>query len=1145
VADIEDHLELQVLRKITDGVPLILTTRLSLRVAGQAREEQLGPVLPAGFIPLSLRSPLPARLESDGRLHIQVKPGDWTVEIGARYPGSVDSLARVPAPEPWPEQEVWVFAAANAVRVVTVEGATAIDPAQTNLPDPWRSLPAYLLTPSDTLRFITRQRGASVVPDQLSLNRALWLDFGGGGYTVQDNLDGRIASASRLEATPELQLGRVALNGQDQFITRRPDGDAAGVELRQGQIRLSADSRLQPANLGDLPAVGWQLSPNTLSATLNLPPGWRLIAVGGADQVNTAWLYQWTLLDLFIVLITAIAFARLWSWLWGVLALVALILIYHEPAAPRLLWLNLLAALALLRVLPPGRLQTLVRSYRVLSLLTLVVICLLFALQQVRAGLYPQLSPPAAVPYGVSRLGVAPVPTAAPPVAEEALVERQDEAKSAPAPERYAVTSPRLRLGYTADIQVQTGPGLPQWQWGRAELRWSGPVSAEARLQLWLLPPWANRLLIFLGVGLLLALLGRVLDVSLSGRALPLLVLGAILPMPDAHADIPTPELLNELRTRLVEKPDCAPRCAALAHLKIQATASELKLTLNLHAQADSAVPLPWRSDRIAAQRISLNGRDATLYRAGDGILWIRLPSGLHRVAIETPLPPDLLTLQLPLPLAPGRVELDLDGWRVEGVFDGVASGQQLQLNRQRHDLVTRLEPGVLPVFISVERELILGIDWQVRTQVRRLSQADAAAVLAIPLLPGERVTTPGIQVREGHVQVNLPPEQAILEWTSGLEHSDHIRLSAADTRDFVEIWRLRAAPIWHIAVEGIPVIHHHDPAGEWTPEWRPWPGETLTLSVSRPEGVSGKIVTIDQANLHLQPGERLTDTRLAMTIRASRGLDHNLTLPAGAELSEVMINDRRLPLQLQDHILTLPLTPGSQRITVDWREPQSLNTFYQSPLVDLGTDSVNANLALTVPRDRWTLLVGGPTLGPAVLFWGVLVVIGLAAIALGRYAGTPLRIWEWFLLGVGLSQAEPLSALAVAGWLVLLGRRARLPETISKYTFNLLQVVLGVLTLVALAALFGAIQQGLLGLPDMQISGNGSSAYELKWYQDRSPNRLPQAWMVSVPMFFYRGLMLAWALWLAFALLRWLSWAWNCFSSGGLWRRLELSKAK
>lgn len=33
--------------------------------------------------------------------------------------------------------------------------------------------------------------------------------------------------------------------------------------------------------------------------------------------------------------------------------------------------------------------------------------------------------------------------------------------------------------------------------------------------------------------------------------------------------------------------------------------------------------------------------------------------------------------------------------------------------------------------------------------------------------------------------------------------------------------------------------------------------------------------------------------------------------------------------------------------------------------------------------------------------------------------------------------------------------------------------------------------------------------------------------------MWLYRGLMLAWALWLALAVLRWLGWAWSCFSAG------------
>jgi hypothetical protein len=32
---------------------------------------------------------------------------------------------------------------------------------------------------------------------------------------------------------------------------------------------------------------------------------------------------------------------------------------------------------------------------------------------------------------------------------------------------------------------------------------------------------------------------------------------------------------------------------------------------------------------------------------------------------------------------------------------------------------------------------------------------------------------------------------------------------------------------------------------------------------------------------------------------------------------------------------------------------------------------------------------------------------------------------------------------------------------------------------------------------------------------------------------------MLAWALWLAAALIRWLKWAWTQFSEGGCWKRM------
>jgi hypothetical protein len=146
-------------------------------------------------------------------------------------------------------------------------------------------------------------------------------------------------------------------------------------------------------------------------------------------------------------------------------------------------------------------------------------------------------------------------------------------------------------------------------------------------------------------------------------------------------------------------------------------------------------------------------------------------------------------------------------------------------------------------------------------------------------------------------------------------------------------------------------------------------------------------------------------------------------------------------------------------------------------------------------------------------------------------------------LLGIGLTQVEIWSALIVVGWFFALGWRARLVADTRKSVFNLTQVGLSVLTLAVLVILFQAIKQGLLGMPEMQIGGNGSSAYNLLWYQDRVGETLPTAWIVSAPLMGYRLSMLAWALWLAFALLSWTRWGWSCFSRNGLWKTFSIRR--
>ena len=168
-----------------------------------------------------------------------------------------------------------------------------------------------------------------------------------------------------------------------------------------------------------------------------------------------------------------------------------------------------------------------------------------------------------------------------------------------------------------------------------------------------------------------------------------------------------------------------------------------------------------------------------------------------------------------------------------------------------------------------------------------------------------------------------------------------------------------------------------------------------------------------------------------------------------------------------------------------------------------------------------------------------------LISFALGRLKLTPLKGYHWFLLGLGLTQASILAILPVAVWLLALGLRHQNGKNLSDAAFNFTQFFLPALTFLALVVLFYGIQNGLLGSPDMQITGNGSYRHTLKWYQDMAGQTLPQPVVFSLPMTVYRVLILAWALWIAFALIKWLRWGWECYSHDGLWRQVELRKFK
>ena len=1177
-----DSVALRVYRRLDDGLPATLETRLDFNVAGSAREQLFGPALPQGFVATALSGDLPTRLENDGRLRVQLRPGRWTVTLEARSIGVLKQVTlKLPA-APWPRQEIWSYRDDTSLRSTRVEGQ-AIDAAQAGVPGDWAQLPAFALDDGAGLTIESGTRGnEGGRGDRLHLQRQLWLDFNGSGLTAADRLTGALQHHQRLDAMPPWQLQRASQDGDPLLITKGEKG-STGVELRDRQIDLAVGLRL-PSHAGALPSSGWQLPLENIDATLHLPFGYRLLGAAGADRSPDSWVGQWTLLDLFVVALIALLAGRLLGWPWALLAAGYLALSQHESAAP--LW-TLAAALALallLRALPQGRLGTFARVGALAVFALTVLWTLPFAARQLQYALHPQLesgspsrfvsanfAPPPPVEEVSQMATEAPPPPApsTPLMAPGVVMSKTSNlsAQNVPTSGTDLMSSRSISARQLASLPlgrgrpsvqvmdtrtlIQAGPGMPHWDVGNNyRLGWSGPVTSEQTTRLVIAPAWLVRLLRVAMVGLLAALLAKLVSIlwqPLRGRwpdwragrmaGAALLVL-ALLPH-GLHAQaLPSQQMLDQLRNRLTEAPKCAPNCAELAQAQLLVDGSKLELALEAHVGAPTAVPLPVTDDSLQLMSVAVDGHvGATLSRRGDQLL-VRLDRGVHRVSLSY-LIGETDSASLRFTLRPQRVTFTGEGWSLDGVDDGRALGDSIALHRTRAagDGAGRPVAQSFPPYVRLTRHLRLGVDWTVENMVERIAPSEGGFSISLPLLPGEHPLGEGLPVKDGRINITFNSNGGAVSWTSRLDHTAKLSLKAPDLGERAEVWAIDTAPMWHVDATGVPTSDSDE--GQL---YKPLPGEVLQLAFSQPVAAKGDSLAFDSVDSSSTVGERATETTLTLQARSTRGGEHAITLPAGAELLEAKRDGQTMNLAVRDSKLSLPLLPGSHEFTVRLREPLGVTARVHTPALALNAPVANINLALHLPQDRWVLWTSGPTNGPAVLYWSQLIVLLLAAWLLARFAPTPLRFHHWLLLGLGFSAFAWSAYALVVLWLILLGLRARTApsEGLAVSTFNLMQMGLAALTLLSLAVLISAVPTGLLGLPDMHVAGNGSSAWNLRWFTDQSAGVLPAAGVISVSLWVYKIAMLAWALWLANALIGWLRWGFDGWTRGGYWRKRE-----
>lgn len=1171
VATESDALEVSVHRLWRDGIPQRLETRITLHVAGKAREIRLGPAWPEGFELVSVSGDLPAVVEAGRLLRVQATAGSYTLTLDARARQLQPALAFEFPTSDWPDQEVWSFAADHRLRVVDVSGNAPIDPAQGDVPADWREYPAFAMASGEALTLSERSRGLGDDANRLSLNRELWLDFDGGGYTIQDHISGRMRQGFRLDLATPYTLLSASERGESLLVTSGSAEQLRGIEVRYPTLNVETTARLPSAT--QMPAHGWSERLDSLNASLHLPPGYRLLYAGGVDRAPQAWIERWDIYAVFIA-----AFAAFLAWRVGGLPLalavsVLAVLGVHEDASPRYSLIALLLLTLGWRALPLGKFKRFAAALTIGAALAFAWAALPFAIEQARYALHPQLADGASAgnwfdkgmladQFAVG--GAAPeddvavqemvMPAAAPaapppPPGEPMRMNSYEVSQQANAPSNLRAKRSNNLERYAKDAVVQAGIGRPTWRWMQVDLGFDGPVDAGQQLSLWLSPPWLTALWRLLLVAALAAIaLGLARSLHGARKAAPLAAAMLLLGISGAAsaADLPDQAWLDALKERLLQTPHCVPGCARLVQSQLSIDGDRLRLEADAHVGELLLLSLPIDDSAMTDVSFSVDGAVVPALGRGNGRRdgWIAVPRGVHRVALSARIRGDRIALDF-LSI-PARLQTNIPGWTAAGLRDGRLLSERLELVRETpsSDAVSGA-PARVPVapFVRVEREVSLDLDWTVTTRVVRIAPTEGGFSVRVPLLPGEQPTDGGLKVDQGKAEITLQPGVYEMTVNSRLPRSETLTLTAADLGDRAEIWRVLVGPSLSMQASGVPVTEPVGGIGEdlWVHEFNPLPGEQLTLTIGRPAAVPGATVVADAVSLVSDIGARSATHTLTLQLRATQGGSHALRLPDGGELLNLSINGTALNLKPDAGVLTVPVRPGAQQIILSWREEAGIGIKVSTPNIDLGLDAANIGLRLHLPDDRWILRLSGPVVGPAVLYWSGLLVLLAIGYGLGRSGRALLPARAWLLLVLGFSTFSYIPLFVVAlGFLALDARQRYLPGTLGRWGFDAIQLLLTALTLAAFLALVAAIPAGLLGSPDMHIAGGEGSYGELGWLADRASGVLPQASAISLPMWAYKAAMLSFALWLAWAYIGWIKLAWQALTRGGGWMRLR-----
>ena len=613
-----------------------------------------------------------------------------------------------------------------------------------------------------------------------------------------------------------------------------------------------------------------------------------------------------------------------------------------------------------------------------------------------------------------------------------------------------------------------------------------------------------------------------------------------------SYAQYPSDFSLESLENNYIQSKQCESTCGSTLGLKINAidwNKKTISFDVPLSASQLTIVELPFNAQSFNWNSFSLNGKSTHALSVVNNKIYVAVPKGVHNLSISATIKND-----------ESKVALANDPKHFEN-----NSGVKADLEKIGNNFFIAFENKKIPSEVKdlkaqetmkdifdkpiylINREIFLSEKWKVRTTITPLLQVPGNKVtsLNVQLLNGENPLNSELQVVDGKVQVSM--SNTAFFWESNLSPTDKLILENKDKNN-LENWTVYNENNWLYSYKGIsPISSYGDNKYKTINSWSMWPNEKVVLELSLPTALKGQGTNVENLQIKTDWATDPIQYDASFSINTSMGGRYIVKFEDKAtESINVVVNGVNVQEKIKDGQLPLDLLAGNNKIRVQFKTGES-KIYHVAPSIKFETPVTNAIFKENL-SGRWLLYASGGDVRPAVLLWGILCTLFIVAGILSKTTKTPLGFISWLLLLLGLSQTSLLSVLIAVGWLVGFSFRDKLlqstknGDSIDANKFNTVQTGLGLLTGVGLITLISMVGAGLLSKPEIFVSGLGSNANYLYWYIQSWDGVTKTPSTLTLPLSAYHGMMLVWAVWLAFSLMSWLKWMWREYSKGGYW---------